>query len=413
MKRIVVLVIFGVILSAGVFALLSATLRPIEITTAAATRGAAIETVYATGYVEAKVRRSLKAPRAGVIAAILKSASGAELAEGTEVRAGTPLLELRDTALESRIRAAQAEVDRVTEKLKPGSPFRQAYELRVTETGKVAADDRAREQRMKQQFESSNISRDTYDQARTRAEVSEQRHAQVQQEYDQAIADLTTAITAARSDEESLRAQQADNLIVSPIDGVILRLPFKQGEFVPAGAEVAKVGDQRELIIESEVNEDDIARVQLGQRVLIRLAGYGQTSVDGEVYEILPDADRATKGYTVRVSFSEARFIAAEKDSLRGRVALTRDVEPRSGMTAELGVIVREKEGAIVFPRTALSAQGTVFVVDGSKVTEVKVSLGLTNFSVCEAVAGLKEGQRVATSEVKSLSDGARVSTKE
>ncbi|MBX3458472.1 MAG: efflux RND transporter periplasmic adaptor subunit [Planctomycetes bacterium] len=401
MKRIIVLAVLGVIVIAGVFAVLSAAFKPVTVQVGVVRKGNAIETVYATGFVECRERRVLRAPRAGIVHSVFDG-----LLEGSPVKAGQPILELRDTALESRLNAAQAELERINEKLQQDSPFRRGYELRGAEARQVALDDRAREQRLKQQLETGGISRDAYELARTRAEVSEQRLAQIQQEYDQALADLHTAQTSARSSVDTLRAQQFDNRIVSPIDGVILRLPLKAGEFAASGVELAKVGDSRELIIESEVNEDDIARVKVGQRVLVRLAGYDKAAANGRVYEILPDADRATKGYTVRVAFSEARAI-------EGRTVLPQEVEPRSGMTAELGVIVGEKEGALVFPRTALTSRNTVFVIDGGRVRESKVSLGLTNFSVCEALTGLEDGQRVAISNVSDLSDGAGIRVKE
>lgn len=401
MKRIVVLSVLGVIVIAGVLAVLSAAFKPVSVQVGVVREGKAMETVYATGFVECRQRRTLRAPRAGIVHAVFDG-----LAEGSTVKAGQPILELRDTALESRLNAAQADLELVNEKLHEGSPFRRGFELRLAEALQVATDDRAREQRLKQQLETGGISRDAYELARTRAEVSEQRLAQVQQEYDQTLADLHAAQTSARSSVETLRAQQFDNRVISPIDGVILRLPLKAGEFAPSGVELAKVGDPRELIIESEVNEDDIARVKVGQQVLIRLAGYDKDAADGRVYEILPDADRATKGYTVRVAFLEARL-------LEGRTILPREIEPRSGMTAELGVIVGEKEGAIVFPRTALTSQNTVFVIDGSRVRETKVSLGLTNFSVCEALTGLDNGDRVAISNVSELADGASVTTED
>lgn len=401
MKRIIVLAVLGVIVIAGVFAVLSAAFKPVTVQVGVVRKGNAMETVYATGFVECRERRVLRAPRAGIVHSVFGG-----LIEGSPVKAGQAILELRDTALESRLNAAQAELERINEKLQQDSPFRRGYELRVAEARQVALDDRAREQRLKQQLETGGISRDAYELARTRAEVSEQRLAQIQQEYDQALADLHTAQTSARSSVDTLRAQQSDNRIVSPIDGVILRLPLKAGEFAASGVELAKVGDSRDLIIESQVNEDDIARVKVGQKVLVRLAGYDKAAANGRVYEILPDADRATKGYTVRVAFSEARL-------LEGRTLLAHDIEPRSGMTAELGVIVGEKEGALVFPRTALTSRNTVFVIEGGRVRESKVSLGLTNFSVCEALTGLEDGQRVAISNVSDLSDGAGIRVKE
>jgi RND family efflux transporter MFP subunit len=409
-KRIFLISIFGVIVIAGVYAVLSAALRPVEIRAARVEPGQAVETVYATGFVEALERRSLRADRPAVIETVYDSPrTGRRLIEGDEVRRGERVLRLRDSTLEAQVRAAETELQRLSEQLRADSPFRRAYELGVQEAEETAKDERTREQRLRQQLEAGAISRDAYDLARTRADTAGQRAAQLKQSYEQVVADLRAARDAAASNLDSLHGRRQDNIIVAPIDGVILRLPLKEGELAPAGAELALVGDIRELILEAEVNEDDIPRVRDGAEVLIRLAGYDEVSVQGNVYEILPDSDRTTRGFTVRVAFEGAQFIRAEGSNLRGRTRLPGDLFPRSGMTAELGIIVARRESTLVFPRSALLADNRVYRVRGSSVEEVRVQLGLMNFSTCEVLSGLEDGDRVAITNLRELSDGARV----
>src|SRR5690606_11603005 len=124
---------------------------------------------------------------------------------------------------------------------------------------------------------------------------------------------------------------------------------------------------------EAEVNEDDIGNVQLERSVNIRLAGFDSLLIKGSVYEILPDADRSTKGYTVRVNFTNARLIEGLRGPLSGRVELEGEVRPLSGMTAELGIVVDRKLKAITFPRPALTPNNTVFVVKDGHTVETRV----------------------------------------
>lgn len=411
MKRIIIISVFGVIVAAGVFAVLSAALQPVEVTTGIVTRGKAQETVYATGHVEARELRLLRANRAAVIDKIYTSPrTGRPFDAGDAILVGEPLLRLRDSALEARKRAARAEIERVDEKLADHSALRESWKLRISEAERIAEDQRAREKRLKSQLEGGGVSRDAYDQARTNADVSEQRVAQLRQEYAQVLEDLQAAKVNARSQLETLDAQERDNVIAAPVSGVILTLPLERGEFAPLGAELAKVGDIRDILIESEVNEDDIGRVREGQEALIRLAGYENTVIRGAVEEIRPDADRSTKGYTVRVAFNDITFVAAGETRLRGVNELPGGIRPRSGMTAELGIVVRDTADTLTFPRPALTNNNTVFVVgENNRVSEVKIELGLVNFSRAEARSGLKDGDRVVTSNLKNLSDGSRV----
>ncbi len=412
-KRIIIIATFALIGLAGLFAVLGAMFKPVEVTTETVRIGPAVETVYATGYVEARERRILRAPRAAVIEEVYPDQYATKpraLREGDAVTQNQPILRLRDSALSARRRAAEAEVQRLTVELADGSPLRATWEAQISQAETTQKDDADRAARLEKQVASGTVTRDTADAANARAKVSASALAGLRQSYAKAIADLKAALTAATSELETVQAAEADNIIRAPLDGVLLRLPLKQGEFAPAGTELALVGDIRELIIEAEVNEDDIHGVTEGKAVLIRLAGHDERPVRGKVYEILPDADRTTKGYTVRVTFEAANaFVAAPGSKLQGRTVLEDGVSPYSGMTAELGIEVRAQSAVLVFPRTALTPDNTVFVVRDGKAFETRVTLGLTNFRSCEAKSGLSDGDVVVTGGVNQLSDGARV----
>lgn len=415
MKRLVPLLILGVIVVAGVIALLSAVFRAPEVQTVVVRKGPARETVYATGYVEARERRVLRAARAAVVERIFSRADGTgPLRDGDEVRVGMPLVLLRDSARQARQAAAEAELKRVSAQLAPDSPWRKANEARVTEARQTSEDDRAREQRYAAQLDKGGLSQDQYDAARTRAQVSEDRLRSLSEDYRQLVANLEAQLTTAASTLEQVRAQEQDDTIRAPLDGVLLRLPLKEGELASAGAELAMVGDVRELIIEAEVNEDDIGRVRVGQAALVRLAGSVATRVRAKVYEILPDANRVTKGFTIRLRFEGAQFMARPGAAFAGETLLQEGGPLYSGLTAELGVVVAEVASVLVFPRAALTANNSVFVVDedAGTVTETKVELGLMDFSECEARGGLREGQRVVVGDIRNLSDKARIKLK-
>jgi RND family efflux transporter MFP subunit len=100
----------------------------------------------------------------------------------------------------------------------------------------------------------------------------------------------SSAATASR-----LAAVVAKTRIVAPIDGVVTERFAEQGETVPPGARLVTVSDLARARIEAEVDEYDTGRVALGQSVIIRAEGFGQTW-HGKVEEI-PDAvtSRRTK----------------------------------------------------------------------------------------------------------------------
>ncbi|MCL4731968.1 MAG: hypothetical protein KJ044_16230, partial [Planctomycetes bacterium] len=211
MKRIVMLAVLGVVVVAGVVALLGAVFNPPVHAVAAVVRGEASETVYATGVVEARQRRLLRAHRAAVIETVFAGPGGRPLREGDEVTAGQPILRLRDSALAARRTQAETEIGRLAAQVADASPFRRAWEGRVAEAAQAAADARERERRVARQLESKSVSQDQYDAARTAAIVAEQRRDALQKEYDQALADARAALRGAEAALAQLEAGARDD----------------------------------------------------------------------------------------------------------------------------------------------------------------------------------------------------------
>jgi RND family efflux transporter MFP subunit len=100
----------------------------------------------------------------------------------------------------------------------------------------------------------------------------------------------SAAATASR-----LASVVAKTRIVSPIDGVVTERFAEQGETLASGARLVTVSDLSRSRIEAEVDEYDTGRVALGQPVVIRAEGFGDTW-HGKVEEI-PDSvtSRRTK----------------------------------------------------------------------------------------------------------------------
>jgi macrolide-specific efflux system membrane fusion protein len=76
------------------------------------------------------------------------------------------------------------------------------------------------------------------------------------------------------------------------------------------------------------------------------------------------------------------------------------DVPIKAGMTANANVQVARKENVLLIPTRAIRAQGSrrlVTVLEGDLLTEVVVTLGLSNDQETEILSGLSEGMQVLT----------------
>lgn len=409
MKRRLLWSLLVVLAVAGLGAFAQRLLTPLEVKAATVVRGPALATVFATGWIEAKERRLLAPARPAVVARLWKR-------EGDEARAGEPLVDLRDTAREQREERVRAELDRIGADLAEGSALRSGAQARIDEA--TVAESWAAEEveRMKPLLDQQLIDRRSFDQLDTNRRMAAERRRGAEQELAETLGKLASEQRQFSAELEVLRANTRDDRIVAPFDGVVLLRYAEEGESVSPERELLKFGDLRELLIEGDVDEDDVARVRPGQRAFVRLAGDAaardQDKLLGEVTELFPDGNRATRSFRVRVRFRDATFVADGPLGLRGRLQSgARAIV--AGTSVELGIVVDEKPDALVIPRAALTGRGTVFVLADGSAREREVAVGIRNFDRCEVLSGLSEGDVVAVERLGELTDGRRARPRE
>lgn len=303
--------------------------RPPLVQTAEVVTGPAVEAVYATGTVEPVIWA-----RIGPVARGRLITLAAE--EGQRVRPGDVLARLDDTVAQAQVQEAEARAIFLRE---------DAARLRTLAAREIVA--RA---------------------ALERAE-SEAR--------------------AAEAIVEAARRRLDDNVLRAPMGGVVLRRDGEIGEVVDTMDTIFVVGEKRPLRITAEVDEQDITRIEPGQRALVKADAFPGRALEGRLAEITPKGDPRLKVYRVRI-------------------ALPEDTPLLIGMTVEANIIVREEPRALLVPAASVR-DGAVFVLDGAMVRRVPVALGVQGPLRVEVRAGLEPGMRVVSDPPAALADGARV----
>ena len=108
--------------------------------------------------------------------------------------------------------------------------------------------------------------------------------AQTYQRASSAYAEIRAVIAAERS-------RLNDFTIRAPIAGQVLRRDGEVGEIVDSDDVLFWVGEPKPLWIVAEVDEEDIARVRIGQRALIKADAFPSQVLDGTVETITPKGD--------------------------------------------------------------------------------------------------------------------------
>ncbi len=145
----------------------------------------------------------------------------------------------------------------------------------------------------------------------------------------------------------------------------------KQGDLVRRGDQVAQLGNPDSIVINLDIDESMISRVQLGQRVLVELNTEKNKPYEATVSKIYPHFNESSQSYKV-----EARFTATNP----GLIA---------GTQLQANIITNRKENAMLVPHTYVSADNKVVLRKGDKMDTVKVKPGIISDEWVEILDGL------------------------
>ena len=100
--------------------------------------------------------------------------------------------------------------------------------------------------------------------------------------------------------ESTLQAQRERfdwTTVLAPMSGTITRLNVEEGEIVTSGRSafsqgpaILTIADLSRMVVKTRINEVDIAKIALGQKVEIRVDAYRDRVFEGRVSEIAPSA---------------------------------------------------------------------------------------------------------------------------
>ena len=170
----------------------------------------------------------------------------------------------------------------------------------------------------------------------------------------------------------------------SPIRGVVVQKNVLSGQRIMAGDAVYQVADLRELWLEGEVFESDLAVMRLGQTVSAEFAALPGQMRQGRIMFVSPILSMETRTAKIRVSLPNS------------------DLVLKPGMYATIHMRGGARGNVLSVPRSAVLVTGKrtlVFVkgADGT-LTPREVELGLTTDDRVEILRGVLLGETVVAS---------------
>ncbi len=221
---------------------------------------------------------------------------------------------------------------------------------------------------------------------------------------------VATVRDLARARLKQAEAAYEYTLIRAPFDGIVVKRTAQVGETVgPAasagtvqtGGSLCTVIDRASLEMVADVNETNIAKVQMGQQAEVVTDARPDRRYRGEVRQVVPTADRQKGIVQVKIRLLDPDD--ALLPEMAARAAFLREGASAGGSRR------------VIVPKGAVRDRGgrsMVFVLEGTRVRAVPVEVGAEGEDGTEVRSGLSGGERVVVGGAM-VEDGGEVRLKE
>jgi RND family efflux transporter MFP subunit len=328
----------------------------------------------ASGYVVAQRKAAVASKVTGLLVSI-------SVEEGSRVKEGQIIAQLENDDVKAAKRQAEANLNV------------SRYNLEQTEA--ELQDATLSFNRNKELLANDYVSQAEYDASEAR--------------YRSAIAGVDAAGATVKANEALLQAANVAieyTLIRAPFDAVVLTKNADVGDIVTpisaaaeAKAAVVTIADMGSLQVEVDVAESNLQTVKVGQPCEIQLDALPESRFRGEVYMVVPTADRTKATVLIKVRFldSDNRILP----EMSAKVAfLSKPVKPEE-----------QKPRTVINPGAVMDRKGknVVYVVKDNQVVETPITVGERLGDMVEVIEGVKAGDRVVVKNTEKLREGSRI----
>lgn len=187
--------------------------------------------------------------------------------------------------------------------------------------------------------------------------------------YNRTENELKTAVKQALNNYQTSLIASKDFTIKSSIHGKVYALYKNSGEIITTMEPLATIGSATDFIVEMLVDEVDIVKIAIDQKVLITLDAYKGEVFTGNVSKILPKKDERNQTFTVEALFDNS------------------PIKLYPGLSGEANIIIATKKNVLTIPKDYIINENMVKTDDEL----VELVTGLQNMEFVEVISGITE----------------------
>ena len=353
MKKILLFVLSGIVLGcSGDKGTITPEVKPL------------IEAVYASGFVVSGQEYQVFSQVDGNLIQIL-------VKEGEEVKKGQPLLVIESTQQNARYTLSKQSYEMAKKNYSESSPVLNELKTAIESSRIKFQYDSLNFSRYSNLLKANATSRAEFDRIKLIYENSKNEHVLQSSRYEKVRNDLFLVLQNAESQWKVAQEESGHYELRSEVDGMVFKIMKEKGELVRRSEAVAIVGNGNSFYLKLTVDELDVQRLKVGQEVVVKIDAYPQKVFKGKVSKVYPLID--TRQQSLRVD-------ATLEETLPSGF---------SGLAVEANIIIRQKDRAIVIPKSALLPGDTVWVKSAAGEKKIKIIRGIETLDEVEIVDGI------------------------
>lgn len=331
------------------------------------TSGDITESVYASGKVKAIDQYNVYSTVNGVLQNI-------PINVGDYITTGQTLFEIDNVTSELNTESARLALDLSAENNRKGSDKLQEIELSVNLALEKLQLDSSLFYRQKKLWEQNIGTQLEFEQKKLAFNNSQLNYQTAKTRLAQLKTQLQNELKRANVSYNINKKLYSDYSIKSSLNGKVYDILKDRGELVTPQTQLAVIGKADTFLLELSVDENDIVKINLGQKVLITMDSYKGKVMEAIVDKIYPIMNERTRTFTV-----EAHFIDPPKKLF-------------PNLTLEANIIIQTKKNIITIPNNYI-IDGKYVLVDNNEKREIKA--GLKDYQKVEVIDGLKENETI------------------
>ncbi|UPT69893.1 MAG: efflux RND transporter periplasmic adaptor subunit [Flavobacterium sp. JAD_PAG50586_2] len=317
------------------------------------------ESVYASGIIKAENQYEAYAPVNGIIDSVFVS-------EGDRIRKGSPILSISSKVQHlneenAELTAAFSDVNANQGKLKEAK-------LVIDMSRNKMRNDSLMYIRQKNLWQQQIGSKVEFEQRELAYQNAKVAYFSALVNYDDLKRQLNYNASLSKKNLLISGKLTDDFLLKSELDGMVFSIKREKGEIVTTQTPLAVIGNEKKFILEMQVDEYDIIKVQKGQLVEVALDSYKGKVFEARVTKINPLMDARSRTFVVEAEF----------------VKKPRYLYPN--VSFEANIILSSKAKAMLVPRNYVLGDSIVVKRSGKR---IRVKTGLKDYRKIEILSGI------------------------